>query len=146
MSVKNTGAESPWSNGLAERHNLVISEMLDKVLEDSQCDFDIALSWCVNAKNSLQNVHGFSPFQLAFGTNPNLPTIMHKRLPAYMNESSRDVLRKSLNALHSAREAFIQSEESERIRRALNSNTRTYSDVVFLNGDVVYYKRKDLRK
>ena len=146
VSVKTTGAESPWSNGLVERHNLVISEMLDKVLEDSQCDFDIALSWCVNAKNSLQNVHGFSPFQLAFGTNPSLPAVMHDKPPAYMNESSSDVLRKNLNALHSAREAFIQSERSERIRRALNSNTRTYSDVAFLNGDVVYYKRKDSRK
>ena len=28
----------------------------------------------------------------------------------------------------------------------LNSNTRTYSDVALLNGDVVYYKRKDSRK
>ena len=51
-----------------------------------------------------------------------------------------------MNAFYSAREAFIQSERSERIRRALNSNTRTYSDVAFLNGDVVYYKRKDSRK
>jgi hypothetical protein len=71
---------------------------------------------------------------------------MHDKPPAYMNESSIDVLRKNLNALHSAIEAFIQSERSERIRRALHSNTRTYSDVAFLNGDVVYYKRKNSRK
>ena len=51
-----------------------------------------------------------------------------------------------MNAFHSAREAFIQSERSERIRRALNSNIRTYRDVVFLNGDVVYYTGKDYRK
>ena len=60
--------------------------MLDKSLEDSQCDFDIALSWCVNAKDSLQNVHGFSPFQLAFGTNPNLTAVLHDKPPAYMIE------------------------------------------------------------
>ena len=107
MSVKTTGAESPRSNGLVEKHNLIISKMLDKVLGDPQCDFDIALSWCLNAKNSLQNVHGFSQFQLTFGPNPNLPAVMHDKPPAYMTESSSDVLRKNLNAPHSAREAFI---------------------------------------
>ena len=29
-----TAAESPFSNGLVERHNLILSEMLDKTLED----------------------------------------------------------------------------------------------------------------
>ena len=59
IKVKTTGAEPPWSNSLVERHNLVLSEMLNKVLEDTKCPFDIALQWCVNAKNSLHNVHGF---------------------------------------------------------------------------------------
>ena len=44
--VKNTAEESHWSKGLVERHNLVISEMLDKVLAYSKCDFDLALAWC----------------------------------------------------------------------------------------------------
>ena len=40
IKVKTTGAEAPWSNGLVERHNLVLSEMLNKVLEDTKCPFD----------------------------------------------------------------------------------------------------------
>ena len=32
--VQTIAADSPWSNGLVERHNLVLSEMLDKVLTD----------------------------------------------------------------------------------------------------------------
>ena len=44
---------------LVERHNLVLPEMLNKFLEDSDCSLDIALSSCLNAKNLLQNVHSF---------------------------------------------------------------------------------------
>ena len=40
ITVKGTAAESPFSNGLVKRHNMIIA----------------------NAKNSLANIHGFSPF------------------------------------------------------------------------------------
>ena len=62
VTLKTTGAEAPWSNGLIERHNQVLGNMLDRILGDLNCNFQIALAWCVNAKNSLQNVHGFSPY------------------------------------------------------------------------------------
>ena len=47
--------------------------MLDKVL-DQNINFHSALAWCTNAKNSLANVPGFSPFQLVIGQNPVLPS------------------------------------------------------------------------
>ena len=62
--IKTTGAKSSWSNGLVERHKRVLAEMLDKIIDDSNCSLDIALSWSMNAKNSLANVHGFSSYQL----------------------------------------------------------------------------------
>ena len=67
VNYKTTAAESPWSNGLVERHNLVISEMLNKTMHDTTSDINLALAWCINAKNSLSNVHGLSPFQLLVG-------------------------------------------------------------------------------
>ena len=42
IKVHTTGAESPCSNGIIERHNLVLSEMLNKVLEENHCSLDIA--------------------------------------------------------------------------------------------------------
>ena len=39
--------------------------MLDKVLEETQCDLELAIVWHVSTKNSLSNIHGFSPYQLA---------------------------------------------------------------------------------
>ena len=139
INFKLTGAESPWSNGLVERHNLIISEMMDKVIEDQVNDIDIALAWSVNAKYSLTNVHGFSPFQLALGTNPNLPCSESSEPPALTHIPSTHILAENLTALHKTREAFIQAESSERIKRALNHNVRTYSDSRFLSGDSVFF-------
>ena len=50
ITIKTTAAESPWSNGLVERHNQIIGNMMKKVLDDG-CEFGTALAWCVNAKN-----------------------------------------------------------------------------------------------
>ena len=91
--VQTTGAEAPQSNGLVDCHNLVLSDMLDKVLEDSHCDFDVALTWCLIAKNSLQNVHGFSPYQLALGQNPVLPAILSDKLPALIPTPVSNIIR-----------------------------------------------------
>ena len=148
ITLKTTGAEAPWSNGLIERHNQVLANMLDRVLNDTTSNFDIALSWCMNAKNALQNVHGFSPYQLVFGHNPVLPGPFTNNLPALedVNSRSNEILKENLNALHAARTAFIESERSERLNRALRTNTRTYSDQVVVNGDKVFYKRKDSKR
>lgn len=70
IRVVTTAAELPFTNGLIEQHNLFISEILDKTLEETGTDFQLVLAWYVSAKNSLANVHGFSPFQLALGQNP----------------------------------------------------------------------------
>ena len=74
ISVKVTAAESAFSNGLAERHNFITTDMMDKVLKELQhLDMDLILAWYLNAKNSIANVHDFSLFQLVFGQNPTLP-------------------------------------------------------------------------
>ena len=36
---------------------MTIANMLDKILEDQQLGLDVALSWFLNAKNWLPNVH-----------------------------------------------------------------------------------------
>ena len=139
--VTTTAAYSPWSNGLVERHNAVLGEMVLKTLEDNTCDLDTALSWAVCAKNSLHNSKGFSPNQLVFGYNPNLPSVLHNKLPALENTSCSEMIADNLNALHSARKAFIQAESSEKIQRALRHQVRDLSGLEYSNGDFVYYKR-----
>ena len=67
ISVKTKGAESPWSNGVVEKHNSVIGNMMEKVLSDAGCSLEVALAWCLSAKNALLNSYGYSPNQLVFG-------------------------------------------------------------------------------
>ena len=124
-----TEVESPFSNGLGERHNLILSEMLDKTLEDHNTDFELALAWCVNTKNSLANVHGFSPSQFALGQNRKLRSIFHDKPSALSPINTRKILTDNLLLVHKTRQAYIASKSSEKMRRTLNHNVRTRKSV-----------------
>ena len=157
IRVITTAAESTVSNGLIEQHNLIISEMLDKTLEDTGADFQLVLAWCVNAKKNLlanihgfspfqlnakillANIHGFSPFQLTLGQNPKLPSVFYD--PSAMSSpTTRKILLGNLTTLHKAREAYVAHESSEKICRALNNNIRTSGNIKYITGDSVYFK------
>ena len=143
IRICTTAAESPWSNGLVERHNAVLGLTVSKTMEDIKCDLNLAVAWAISAKNSLKNVHGYSPNQLVFGKNPNYPSVCDNKIPALEGKTSSKVVAENLNAMHAARQGFIKSESSDKIRRALKHQTRTHSDVHYSNGDLVYYKRND---
>lgn len=139
--LKTTAAESPWSNGLCEKHNETLANHIIKTMDDANCSIKLAVHWAVAAKNSLSNVYGFSPNQLVFGRNPNFPSTYHNKLPAQDSVCHSEYITANLVALHKAREVFIRQESCEKLRRALSKQTRTYSDIVFSIGDYVYYKR-----
>ena len=42
IKVKTTAAESPWSNGIVERLNGVLGKLVNKVLDDTNCDIRTA--------------------------------------------------------------------------------------------------------
>ena len=145
ISIHTTAAESAWSNGMCEKHNDIIADMINKIMADCGCSFELAVPWSVAAKNSLLNVYGYSPNQLVFGRNPNTPAVHSDRPPA--ENSSADLseyLSRNLAALHSARRAFIQQESCERLRRALSRKSRNIP--FFSNGVSVYYKRNNSRE
>lgn len=146
VEVCNTPGMSPWSNSLCERNHAIVDDCVMKMLADNPgLDLDIALCWAFHAKNSLQILHGWSPYQLVFGSNPNLPSVLIDLPPAFIEGTTiSEVFGKHLNALHLGRRAFIKAEASDRIRRALKSQIRTSSNTVYENGDlhVVYYQRE----
>ena len=146
ITIKTTAAESPWSNGLCERHNAVLADVYSKTIADAKCSRKTALYWAIHSKNSLANVHGFSPYQLAIGYTPRLPNVLSSSLPAMENFSSEKHLLEMLQSMSAARKAFIQAENSERIKRALRHNIRPSSNNKFLTGDSVFYKRNDERQ
>ena len=146
INFQTTAAEAPWSNGLVEKHNGIMGEAVAKIMEDTHCSVEVALCWAIHAKNSLQNIHGFSSYQLVFGKNPNVPSVFENSLPALESVSGSQIVADNLNALHKARETMVMLEASEKIRRALRSQTRTYSNVRYLNGEEVFYKRDEEKR
>ena len=85
-------------------------------------------------------MHGFSPFQLAFGQNPKLPSTFINKTPALIQHDTSKILTDNLPALHKARQAFISSESSEKIQRTLN-NVRTSGDTKYITRNNVYFKK-----
>ena len=136
-----TAAESPWSNGVCERHNAIIKESVRKTMEDSNCNLETAVVWAVSAKNSLSGHQGYSPNMLVFGKNTNFPNVLTNELPALETKVSSVTVENNLKAMNNARKAFIESESSEKIKRALKHKVRSCNDAIFENGDKVYYKR-----
>ena len=143
ITLRTTAAESPWSNGLCERHNGILNTNVNKVMDNGVSSLEVALSWAVAAKNSLTNVYGFSPNVLVFGRNPCFPTALVNKPPANNPTCLNDYVAENLNAMHLARQAFIQQESAERLRRALNRKSRTYSNDEYCQGDRVYYWRNN---
>ena len=82
IDAKTTAGESPFSNGIVERHNKIIFEAFMKTMEDVTCEAEVALAWAISAKNALQNRGGYSPNQLVFGHNTNTPSVLSDDLPA----------------------------------------------------------------
>ena len=142
IEVKTTGAYSPWSNGLLERHNKTLTDIVLKIKKDNNVDWKVALSWAVMAKNSLCNINGFSASQLVFGRNPNLPSILVDKLPALEGTTSSHTVADHIKSLYLARQEFIKAESSERLRRAVRKQTRPAPNYL-VSGDKVYYKRPD---
>ena len=142
--ASSTAGYAPHQNGINERNHAVTDNCLNKIKEDFPSMKDeIVLAHAVFAKNSMVMMYGYSPLQLVFGQNPNLPSINNATLPM-LEESvpEGNILRTHLNALHAARVAFIKSESNVKIKRALKHNVRNFSNNLDV-GDEVFYKRKE---
>lgn len=142
IETRTTAGYSPWSNGLLERHNQTLTEIIQKVKRENGCDWHTALDWALMAKNSMLNVHGYSPHQLVFRQNPNLPSVLVDKLPALEGTTVSARVGEHISALHASRKAFAEAECSEGIGRELRKQLRPRDDK-YETGDKVYYKRAD---
>ena len=141
-----TAAESPWSNGLCERNHAVVDQMVNKMMDENPgTDLKTCLVWACHAKNCLQMHGGYSPYQLVFGRNPNLPSVLHDEIPALEGYTISETVGKHINHLHASRKAFVAAESCEKIRRALRHRIRSAAFRLEPN-DSVYYKRNGCEK
>ena len=66
---------------------------------------------------------------LPLADNFNQVVCMDLKMSTHLQPAtSNEIIRRNMNAMHSARQNFIEAESSERIRHALHHNVRTYAD------------------
>ena len=143
IKILTTSAQSPWSNGICEKTVGILKSMLLKMKNEKEEDWKMSLKWAVSARNSLMNQGGFAPNQLVFGKNPTIPNLIGEgsSSPASRELGEEDIMREELEALHEAREKFIQSESCNKLSIALNKQVREHKLEDAMVGDEVYYKR-----
>ena len=143
VELTTTAAYSPQQNGINERNHAVVDMMVTRMLaSDKHLPPHIALAWALNAKNSLENQHGFSPFQLHIGTNPTLPSTTRDGPPSFEDSCSSSSFVKHVNAMMNARKQFIDAESSASLKKALKSKLYTRGDDI-QEKDLIYYKKSE---
>ena len=103
-------AESPFSNGTVEYHNLIVAEAMEKILEDEKCEPEIALIWAFTSKVALQNHLGHSLNEPVFGFDINATSVLTDQLPTLVAATTSEMVRTNLNALHAAKKSFKEAE------------------------------------
>ena len=145
LSVRSsfTAAYSPNQNGVNERNHAICDGMMKKMrMEDPSLSAEVALIWALAAKNSLENVSGFSPFQIVFGESPKLPSVYTAGPPGLEEVVMSKAVADHINALHLAREAYISGESDRVIKTALKQ--RIYKRGHDINqGDWIYFKNRE---
>ena len=142
--ISTSPAESPFCNGMVERHNGILGKMIDSTMGDTGCSLETAISWSVNAKNTLTNVQGFSPSQLVFGYNPSNSSLLDERLKlsTLKTETTSKLVADMINARDTARKKFVQLENTSTIKKALTERVYAGRNKHYKNGDNVYFKRE----
>ena len=97
----NTSAYHPQSDGLVERFNRTLTDMLSKSVTPGLCEWDEKLPYVLFAyRASMQSSTGESPFRLLYGRDPQLPmeTALSPTCPReemmlddYMTQTTREM-------------------------------------------------------
>ena len=143
IEVTTSAAESPWSNGVVERHNDTVGIMIEKLMGEGH-KLEVAVPWVMYAKNCLSNSEGFSPCQLTFGYNPTIPSVLNSTLPALGPREGlfSEELQNILALMRDVRMSYVHAESSQKLRRAILKKTRSHNPAIsYVIGDKVYYMR-----
>ena len=137
-----TAASSPHQNGVNERNHAVCDKMMEKMrMQDPSLSAQVALTWALVAKNSLENVSGFSPFQLVFGKAPSLPSVYTAGPPGFEEVVMEKAVADHINALFLAREAYVQGESDKTLKAALKQRIYKRGHDIEV-GDWIYFNQR----
>lgn len=123
-----------WRVALAERHGAVLKLMMMKMVNEVSAnninDMRMVLSSAITARNQQARISGFSPLQLVFGKDVNIPPNLMMALEGQlkyhmaMPTDTEDAFRRASNVRAAAVDAFRWLETNEALRRAAGSRAR----------------------
>eukprot|EP00435_Cladocopium_sp_Y103_P029622 s3705_g7.t1 len=139
-----------WQNGKTERHGDILQHMLEKFDVDQPISNDLefrqALRLCCQAKNSMARSKGYTPEILVLGKSRKLPGGLceDQSDPAqYLADSESPeglAFRRHLELRETDRKAFVQTDNSDRLRRAFLRRQRPHRGH-FSSGSFVMFWR-----
>ena len=147
MIEDRTGAaHSPWSYGLVEKHHAVVDKTFEALKRDYPHYRDSTLlQWAITVKNSTTTAAGWSPFQVVFGKNPVLPSLLEANPASMKDEVLSKSLEENFNAMNAARISYNQAIADHQLQRMLKAKLRR-NQTVFQQGDQVYWKDNSSNK
>ena len=125
-------AYAPWQNSLAERHGQTWKHMYERVVAtvppQTNDELEEVFAQVTMAKNTLVNRSGFSPFQRVFGVQSRIPGMLdgdedHVGVNSAILCGDDSYFRANQIRVE-ARKAFVERDNDDRIRRAIERRTR----------------------
>ena len=131
-------ADAHWQLGRCERHGAILQNMLNKYQKDhpirNSLDLREALLQCVQAKNSMSRVQGYTPEILVLGRSRHAPACNSNEqqgssdwlTPGEDEETNLESTKflENLSRREVARKAFVSADHDQKLRRALLRQSR----------------------
>lgn len=124
---KLTTSYHPQTNGLTERLNRTLTDMLSMYVSDDHSDWDVALPYVTFAYNSSRlDTAGYSPFYLLFGREPTLPldTLIQQTAPRSLY--AQDAIAHANTARKIAHSRLALSQHAQKNRYDRRHSTRNF--------------------
>ncbi len=142
IKVLNTAAYSPFSNGIVERHNVVIKATLTKMNHEyhmsgwGENQAETALAHAIFAKNSMLSIQGYSPLMRACGCNVKLmPRLEDEQI--VVNDKW---VQQRVNEIVNVRQSFLKAENDVRIKSAIQRQANQIPLDIQVGEEVMYYR------
>ena len=145
LSLRTTPAYSPWANGSNERNHYTADRVIEKVmLEDPKLSLqeatDLACFW---QNQEVRRRFGCSPQQLMTGRNSSVPGISDGNIVTDQTCSGSKTTHDIFARHSTVREAFRQTDNSERLKKMLKTRIPDYVNRFYKSGEQVLVKNRN---
>ena len=149
VHIKMTAANSPWQNGIVERHHATADVIFQKlIIENPDMDPQEAVNYAAFAKNSEVNKSRFSALQLMFGQSPHFPGLAESN-PASSNLKSTSKYMRKLKNLDEIRVKFRETECDQKLKKVMSERLNPNVEKSYEIGDPIFFyddKKKEWKQ